>query len=91
MVAVASLEGPDIKLSRALREASIVGRTVIAFQQVIVVAFFSINLMQAFSLSTDGSLVRATKTPEVQNENFRIFEVTGEILSCRQVGSTHSC
>ena len=69
-VAVASLEGPDIKPSRALREASIVGRTVIAFQQVIVVAFFSVNLMQAFSLSTDGSLVRATKTPEVQNENF---------------------
>ena len=40
-------------------------RTVIAFQQVIAVTFFSVNLMQASSLSTDGSLVATTKTPKV--------------------------
>jgi hypothetical protein len=65
-------------------------RTVIAFEQVIADAFFSVNLMQASSLRTDGILLATTKTPKVQNEEFGVFKIAGEIALRRQVGSAHS-
>src|ERR1700738_3556482 len=39
-------------------------RTVVAFEKVIADAFFSVNLMQASSLRTDGILPATTKTPK---------------------------
>lgn len=65
-------------------------RTVVAFEQVIADAFFSVNLMQASSLRTDGILPATTKTPKVQNGEFQVFKVAGEITLRRQVGSAHS-
>jgi hypothetical protein len=73
-----------------LSHKRLIVRTVIAFEQVIADAFFSVNLMQASSLRTDGILLATTKTPKVQNEEFRIFKVAGEITLRRQVGSAHS-
>jgi hypothetical protein len=65
-------------------------RTVIAFQQMIAVTFFSVNLMQACSFSADGTPIATTKTPKVQNEKFRVFKVVSEITLRRQIGPTHS-
>ena len=73
---------------RPLREPLIVVRTVVASQQPIVIADFSVNLMEASSLGTDGRPIAATKTSEMQDEKIRILEVAGEILLRRQVRST---
>jgi hypothetical protein len=74
---------------KPLREPLIV-RTVVASQQPIAIADFSVNLMEASSLGTDGRPVAATKTSKVQDEKLRILEVAGEIPLRRQVRSTHS-
>ncbi|UPK08514.1 hypothetical protein [Bradyrhizobium sp. 170] len=75
---------------RPLREPLIVVRTVVASQQPIVIADFSVNVMKASSLGTDGRPIAATKTSEMQDEKLRILEVAGEILLRRQIRSTHS-
>jgi hypothetical protein len=64
--------------------------TIIAFQQVIAIGLFAVNLMQASSLSADGTLVAATKAPKVQDEKFRVFNVASEITLRRQIRPTHS-
>src|SRR5258708_36263434 len=75
---------------RSQRETLIVW-TVIGFQEIIVITFSFINLMQAFTLGTDAGLVTAVKTAKMQNEKFRVREIAGEVRLSHQVGSTHSC
>ena len=75
---------------RSLGEALIVVRTVVASHQPIAIADFSVDLMEASSLATDGRSVAATETSKVQDEKLRILEVAGEIPLRRQVRSTHS-
>src|SRR5260370_19600775 len=48
-----------------VRGTLVVVRTVIAFQQVIAVTIFPVNLTQASSFRTDGTLVATTKAPKV--------------------------
>jgi len=75
---------------RSQRETLIVVWTAIAFQQVVVITVSSVYLVQASSLGTDGSLVAAAKTSKMQNENFRVREIAGEVRLSHQVGPTHS-